>query len=58
MPLVWIDAGLSLWVPYGALKEVMIITDAYGIAASLNTFLLILKLKYIKINSELSKGNG
>jgi len=43
---------------YGALKEDMIITGANSIGVSLNTFLLILKLKYTKTNKELSKGNG
>jgi hypothetical protein len=36
----------------------MIITGANSIGVSLNTFLLILKLKYTKTNKELCKGNG
>jgi MtN3 and saliva related transmembrane protein len=44
--IISLIAGLSLWVLYGALKEDMIITGANSIDVSLNTFLLILKLKY------------
>ena len=56
--IISLMAGLSLWVLYGALKGDIILTGANSIGVSLNTFLLILKLKYTKTNKELSKGNG
>jgi len=52
--IISLITGLSLWVLYGAMKEDMIITGANSIGVSLNTFLLILKLKYTKTNKELS----
>ena len=56
--IISLITGLTLWVLYGALKGDIIITGANSIGVSLNTFLLILKLKYTKTNKELSKGNG
>ena len=44
--IISLITGLSLWVLYAALKQDMIITGANSIGVSLNTFLLILKLKY------------
>jgi Uncharacterized conserved protein len=55
--IISLIGGLSLWVFYGILKGDIIIVLANAIGVSLNLFLLFLKWRYTKSESDSSLPN-
>ncbi len=52
--IISLIVGLSLWVLYGIVKGDIVIAVANAIGVTLNVILLILKLKYMTSNKQIS----